>query len=57
MLTGLKVSSLTCLYYTDQNITQRKDPLDLNFEGLEIQKWNILTDRVQRAVEKIGSFV
>ena len=28
--------------------------MELNFEGLEMQKWNIPTDRVQREDEKNG---
>ena len=31
-------------------------PMELNFEGLEMQKWNIPTDRVQRVDKKIGWF-
>ena len=31
---------------------QKGDPIEVNFEGLEIQKWNIPTDRVQRVDEK-----
>ena len=30
--------------------------MELNFEGLEMQKWNIPTDRVQRVDKKIGWF-
>ena len=33
---------------------QRGDPMDLNFEGLELQEWNIPTDRAQRVDEKNG---
>ena len=29
-------------------------PMQLNFEGLQMQKWNILTDRAQKASEKKG---
>ena len=36
---------------------QRGHPMELNFEGLEMQKWNIPTDRVQRVDKKIGWFV
>ena len=28
--------------------------MELNFEGLEMQKWNIPTDRTQKADEKNG---
>ena len=39
--------------FTDQNVMQRNgDPMDLSFEGLEIQKWNISADRAQRVDEK-----
>ena len=31
--------------------------MELNFEGLKIQKSSIPTDRTQRAEEKIGFFV
>ena len=44
MLTGLKVSSLACksvFYKTEQNLMQRGDTMELNFQGLEIQKPNI----------------
>ena len=46
-------SSLACkVYFTDQNLMQRGDPMELNFEVFEIQKWNILTDRAKRVNEK-----
>ena len=32
-------------------------PMELSFEGLGMQKWNIPTDRAQRVDEKMGSFV
>ena len=35
---------------TDQKIMQ----VELNFEGFEIQKWNISTDRTQRVGKKNG---
>ena len=40
MLTEVKVSSLdVSVYFTDQNIMQTGDPpMELNFEGLEMQK-------------------
>ena len=31
---------------------QKGDPMELNFEGLEMWKWNIPTDRAQRVHEK-----
>ena len=30
--------------------------MELNIKGLEMKKWNIKTDRVQRADEKNGQF-
>ena len=36
---------------------QKGDPIELNFEDLEIQKWNIPMDRAQGVDEKKGSFV
>ena len=41
MLTGLKVSSLIyeCVF-TDQNLTQRGDPTELNFASLEMRHAN-----------------
>ena len=33
------------------------DHMKLNFEGLEMQKWNIRTDGAQKVDEKMGSFV
>ena len=55
MLIGLKVSSLVCkcVFYGPE-INAKGDHMELNFEGLEIQKWNIPTDRAQRFDEKNG---
>ena len=36
---------------------QQKDPMKLIFDGLEMQKRNMPTDRAQRVDEKNGSFV
>ena len=36
---------------------QKGGLMELNFEGLEMQNWNIPTDRAQREDEKMGSFV
>ena len=36
---------------------QRGDPTELDFEGLQMQKWNIPIDRAQRVDGKNGSFV
>ena len=30
------------------------DPMELNFEGVEMQKWNVQTDRAQRVDQKFG---
>ena len=40
------------MYFTCQNIMQREDFMELNFEVFEMQKWNIPTDRAQRINEK-----
>ena len=46
------------VYYTGKNIMQRGGmEMTLNFEGLEMQKWNIQTDRGQRVDQQIGLFV
>ena len=53
MLTGLKVSSLACkraFHVPEQNA--KRDPKELSFEGLEMQRWNVPTDRDQQANEK-----
>ena len=55
MLTALKCHLLHVnMYFTDQNIMQEGDSTELNFKGLEMQKWNISTDRAQRADAKNG---
>ena len=39
MLTGSKLPSLALsVYFPDKNITQRKEPIELNSEGFEIWK-------------------
>ena len=40
MLTGLKCSSLACkcVNFTEHNTKGGRDPMELNFEGLEIHK-------------------
>ena len=43
------------MYFRDQNLMQRRYPKELNFEGLEMQKQNIPTDRAQRVDEKNGT--
>ena len=42
------------MYFVDENIMQSENPMELNFEHLEIQKRNIPTDRAQRVYEKNG---
>ena len=32
------VNWLESVYFTEQNIMQRRDPIEVNFEGLEMQK-------------------
>ena len=41
MLTGVKVSSLTHVnvYFTDQNLMRRQEPMELNFASLETYQW------------------
>ena len=55
MSTTLKVSLLAykCVFYRPENNAQGY-PKELNFGGLEMQKWNIPTDRAQRVDEKSG---
>ena len=55
ILAGLTLSSLACkcVFYRPKH-NARKDSMQLNFEGLQMQKWNIPTDRAQRAYEKNG---
>ena len=40
--------------FTNHNAMQKEDLMELNFEGLEMQKWNMRTDRAQRVDEKNG---
>ena len=48
----MKVSSLVCkcVFY----IMQRGNPMKVNFKALELQEWNITTDRAERVDEKNG---
>ena len=48
--TALKVSSLACkcACYMWLEHNGKGDPLELNFEGLEMHKWNAPKDRAQR---------
>ena len=36
------------VYFTNHNLMQRRDPMELNFEGLKMQKINIPTNRAQK---------
>ena len=45
------------VYFTDQNLMQRGDPMKLNFESHEMQKLNIPMGRSQRADEKKGGYL
>ena len=40
------------MHFTAQNRTQRGDPIELNFEGLEMQEQNKPTDKAQKENEK-----
>ena len=53
MLTGLKGSSLACkcVFCKPEH---NSNPMRVNFEGLEIQKWNVAMDRAQIVHEKNG---
>ena len=46
-----------CVLYCPERNVKGTDPMELNFEGLEIPKCNVRTDRAERVDEKIGSFV
>ena len=40
-----------CVYYRPEH-RENGGPLKLDFEGLGMQRWNKLTDKVQRVAEK-----
>ena len=42
------------VYFTDQNIMQRGDPAELNFESIEMHKWYKPINRAVRVDEKSG---
>ena len=49
------MSSLACkraFYIPEHNV--KRDPKKLSFEGLEMQRWNVPTDRDQQANTKNG---
>ena len=53
MLTGLAVSFLACkcsFYRPEHNSSGI--PMEMNFKGLEMQKWNKPADRAQRVDDK-----
>ena len=55
MVTDFKVAFLVCkyvFYRPEHNAKGNELNLKLHFEGLETQKWNILTDGAQRVDEK-----
>ena len=56
MWTGLIFSSLACKYvlYRPEHNAKAGGSMELNFEDLEMQKWNIPMDRTQRVDEKNG---
>ena len=58
MLIDLKVSSLAskCVFYRPEH-NAKGEPVELNFEGLEMQKWNTSADRARSVDLKMGSFV
>ena len=45
-----------CVFYTPEH-TANGGPLNLNLEGLGMQRWNKPTYRAQRVDEKMCSFV
>ena len=55
MLIDLKVSSLAskCVFYRPEH-NAKGEPVELNFEGLEMQKWNTSADRARRVDLKMG---
>ena len=57
-ITGLKLSSLACKtgFYKPKH-KRKGDFMELNFEGLELQKRNVVTEIIQIVDEKMGSFV
>ena len=45
-----------CVFYRQEH-SANGGPLELNFEGLGIQRWNKLTDKAQRVDEKMDPVV
>ena len=53
----LKVNfGISVLFYWPEH-NKRGDPIELNFESLDMQKWNIPTGRAQKVDNKMGYFV
>ena len=42
------------VYFTGQKVMQGRVTMEFNFEGLEMWKWNIPTDRAEVVDEKSG---
>ena len=42
------------MYFKDQSIIQIWKPMELNFEGLKMQKWDVPMDSAQRVDKKSG---
>ena len=42
------------MYFTDKDLLESLDLMELTFYDFEMQKWNIATDRAQRVDEKNG---
>ena len=55
MLKGLKVSYLACkcVFHRPEH-NAKGDLIEVNFEGLKIQKWNISTNRARRVDAENG---
>ena len=45
---------LESVFYRSEHNEEGEGPMELNFEGLEIQKWNLPTDRAQIVNKKNG---
>ena len=57
MLTGLKVSSLHVnVYFTDENIIQNEDPMELNFKVLKCKNEIYQRIELEEQMRKMGSF-
>ena len=54
ILALLGLTDLEDLYFANQKKSEKEGSMELNFEGLEIQKWNIPMDRAQERDKKNG---